>query len=346
MRPEESKFSRKISTLKGKNYKLKKKIEQEEPPADLDIDSLQAEWDKNEEAMATLTAERTVISDKIKVLFDQRDTLSASLERYASKGFLRGDFGISYTDSKKVSHRINEALYWTVIMNLIAIFLAYLISIPLGVNSAIWKTKGRKLIDNVNTTVLFVLYSLPNFWIGTLLLIFLTTSEYGEWLDWFPSSGAQDLELRDDPNASWFTKLLDVAHHLVLPVFCIMYGSLAYLSRQMRGAMLGVVRQDYIRTARAKGLSERRVIWKHAFRNSLFPIITMFGSVFPRALSGAIAIEMIYAIPGMGYLLLMSITARDWPVVFAIVMLIAVMAMIGNLIADILYAMVDPRVTY
>jgi len=133
---------------------------------------------------------------------------------------------------------------------------------------------------------------------------------------------------------------------LALPVFCITYGSLAYLSRQMRGAMLGVVRQDYIRTARAKGLSERKVIWKHAFRNSLFPIITLFGSVFPRALSGAIAIEMIYAIPGMGYLLLMSITARDWPVVFAIVMLIAVMAMIGNLIADILYAMVDPRVTY
>ena len=110
--------------------------------------------------------------------------------------------------------------------------------------------------------------------------------------------------------------------------------------------MSAVIKQDYIRTARAKGLKERKVIWKHAFRNSLFPIVTLFSSVFPRSLSGSIAIEMIYTIPGMGYLLLLSIISRDWPVVFAIVMLVAIMTMIGNLIADILYAAIDPRVTY
>ncbi|MBL4650915.1 MAG: ABC transporter permease, partial [Aureispira sp.] len=112
------------------------------------------------------------------------------------------------------------------------------------------------------------------------------------------------------------------------------------------GSMLGVIRQDYIRTARAKGLSENKVVSKHAFRNSLFPIITLFSSVFPRALSGSIAIELIYAIPGMGQLVLMSITSRDWPVVFTIVMFAAILTMIGNLIADILYAIVDPRVSF
>ena len=114
----------------------------------------------------------------------------------------------------------------------------------------------------------------------------------------------------------------------------------------MLGSRLGVLRQDYFRTARAKGLNERKVIWKHAFRNALFPIITMFSSVFPRALSGSIAIELIYAIPGMGQLVLSSITARDWPIVFTVVMLVAILTMIGNLIADILYAIVDPRLSY
>jgi peptide/nickel transport system permease protein len=210
----------------------------------------------------------------------------------------------------------------------------------------VWKIKGHKRKDAINTTVLFILYSLPSFWIGTLLLVFFTTAEYSPMLDWFPTSGAQDLELARDPNTTWWAKVLDAAHHLVLPIFCITYGSLAYLSRQMRGAMLGVLRQDYIRTARAKGLNEHKILWKHAFRNALFPIITMFSSIFPRAISGSIAIELIYAIPGMGQLVLSSIVARDWPVVFTVVMLVAILTMIGNLIADILYAIVDPRLSY
>jgi peptide/nickel transport system permease protein len=209
-----------------------------------------------------------------------------------------------------------------------------------------WKLRGRKLIDNINTTILFVMYSLPSFWIGTILLVFFTTAEYGEWLDWFPTSGAQDFKLKEDPNASEWVKFLDILHHLTLPIFCITYPALAYLSRQMRGSMLGVVRQDYIRTAWAKGLSEGKVVWKHAFRNSLFPIITLFSSVFPRALSGSIAIEMIYAVPGMGWTVLTSITSRDWPLVFTVVMFAAILTMIGNLIADILYALVDPRVSF
>ena len=300
---------------------------------------LQFEIDSLEEIKADIAAE-------ILILFEQKKVVAKRATNYASKGILRWDFGRSYIDNKKVSEKIATALYWTMIINIISIFIAYLISIPLGIKSAIWKQKGKTILDNINTTILFVLYSLPNFWIGTLLLVFFTTSEYASWMDLFPSSGAQDFTLANNPNVSTFTKVMDILHHLCLPIFCISYVSIAYLSRQMRGSMSAVIKQDYIRTARAKGLKERKVIWKHAFRNSLFPIVTLFSSVFPRSLSGSIAIEMIYTIPGMGYLLLLSIISRDWPVVFAIVMLVAIMTMIGNLIADILYAAIDPRVTY
>lgn len=202
------------------------------------------------------------------------------------------------------------------------------------------RAKGY-LIDNISTAVLFVLYSLPSFWIGTIFIVFLTTPEYG--MDFFPTGVGLD-PLPDD--AAWYTRLTQTGYELILPIFCMTYGSFAFLSRQMRGSMLGVVRQDYIRTAKAKGLSQDKIIWKHSFRNSLFPIITVFSSVFPRALSGSIAIELIYNIPGMGKLALLSITARDWPVVFTITMFAALLTMIGNLIADMLYAVVDPRVSY
>ena len=201
-------------------------------------------------------------------------------------------------------------------------------------------------MDNMSTTVLFILYSLPSFWIGTLLIVFFTTKNYGMMYDWFPTSGVQSMEVANNPDVSFSTKYLDILYHLFLPTFCITISSFAYLSRQMRGAMLGVLRQDYIRTANSKGLSEHKVIWKHAFRNSLFPIITLFSSVFPRALSGAIAIELIYNIPGMGVLVLKAIGERDWPIVFTVAMLAAILTMIGNLIADILYAVVDPRISF
>ena len=181
-----------------------------------------------------------------------------------------------------------------------------------------------------------------NFWIGTLLLVFFFW--YAAWMDLFPSSGPQDFALANNPNASTFTKVMDILHHCVYR-FCISYVSFAYLSRQMRGSMSAVIKQDYIRTARAKGLKERKVIWKYAFQIH-FSDHHFIQFCFPQSLSGSIAIEMIYTIPGMGYLLLLSIISRDWPVVFAIVMLVAIMTMIGNLIADILYAVIDPRVTY
>lgn len=342
--PQKRSLNNSISKLKGRNYAIQQELDSARTNAS--PDSLRQVFATNELQIEEYLKDQNNLAASLKILSSERDSLSANLTRYASKGFLRGDFGLSYIDRKQVSIKIKDALYWTLIMNFFAILISYLISIPLGVKSALWKLKGKKTIDNISTTILFILYSLPSFWIGTILLVFFTTAEYSEMLDWFPTSGAQDLDLAEDPNATTWMKFIDVVHHLTLPIFCITYGSFAYLSRQMRGSMLGVIRQDYIRTARAKGLSETKVVWKHAFRNSLFPIITLFSSVFPRALSGSIAIELIYAIPGMGQLVLMSITLRDWPVVFTIVMFAAILTMVGNLIADILYAIVDPRVSF
>ena len=251
--------------------------------------------------------------------------------------FLRGDFGVAYTDGRPVADKIKDALHWTLVINGIAILLAYLLSIPLGVFSAVHKdTFGDRLV----TVFLFVLYSLPVFWIATLLVIFLTTPEYG--MDIFPTMGLGDLP----KTAPFWDRFVERGAHLILPVFCITYGSLAFISRQMRGGMLDVLQQDYIRTARAKGLGNRAIIWKHAFRNALFPIITLFASIFPAALAGSVVIEVIFNIPGMGKLTIDAINGRDWPVVYTVLMFSAILTMIGILIADILYKLLDPRVSF
>lgn len=251
--------------------------------------------------------------------------------------FLQLDFGRSYIDGRPVADKMADALRWTIVINLVAIFFAYLISIPLGVFSAVWKDST---FDRSSTLVLFILYSLPNFWIATMLVIFFTTPEYG--MDWFPSLGVGNLP----PDAPFWERLLDAAEHLILPIFCLTYGALAFISRQVRGGMLNVIRQDYIRTAWAKGLNARQVIWKHAFINALFPIITMFATLFPAVFAGSVVIEYIFNIPGMGGLTVGAIFQRDWPVVYTILMLATMLTMAGILIADLLYALVDPRVSY
>lgn len=253
--------------------------------------------------------------------------------------FIVGDFGISYKTLRPVASEIKDAIFWTFIMMILSIFVAYLTAIPLGVFSA--KNRGLRF-DKITTLTLFMLYSLPSFWIATMLVVFFTTPEYGSWTDLFPSIGLGDLP----SDAPFWSRFWETASHLILPVLCISYNSLAFISRQMRGGMINVIQQDYIRTARAKGLDENQVIWKHAFRNSLFPIITLFANVFPAALAGSVVIEVIFNIPGMGKLTLASIFEQNYPVVFAILMLAAVMTMVGMLVADILYSVADPRVSF
>ena len=256
---------------------------------------------------------------------------------YWLSNFLSGNFGISFKDSRPVMDKIKEHLPWTLYINLMAIFFAYLLSVPLGVYSAVYKNSQ---FDKWITFCLMLLFSLPVFWAGTMLVNFFTTPEYG--LKWFPSIG-----LPSFPEAATiWEKLWLSTPSLILPVFCLTYGALAFITRQMRSSMLEALQQDFIRTARAKGLSERTVIWKHAFKNSLFPLITIFGSVLPAAFAGSVIVEHIFNITGMGWLMLRSIQAGDWPVVYAILMITAILTMLGILIADILYAIIDPRVRF
>jgi len=248
---------------------------------------------------------------------------------------IKGDFGTSLKDGRQVSSKIREAVSWTLLLNITAILLAYLLSVPIGVYCAVHQ--GSKT-DRILTMLLFGLDSMPNFWMASLLIIFFTTPEYG--MDFFRVLGP--LSLSSD--AGIWERLFSSFTEMILPVFCLTYGVLAYISRQVRTSMINALKQDYIRTARAKGLTARQVIWKHAFRNALFPLITMFASVFPAALAGSVVIEYIFNIPGMGQLMIKSIYSDDWPVIYTILMLASLLTMIGILVADMLYAVADPRV--
>lgn len=253
---------------------------------------------------------------------------------WSSAGFVRGDFGKSYRDRRPVGSVIWDAIQYTFLISVISMFLTYLIAIPLGVFSA--KNSGG-WGDQIVTTVLFVLYSLPSFWVAVMAIMYFGG---GDYFDIFPPYFSPDLD------GSFFSDVKELFKYLVLPLMCWTYGSLAYLSRQMRGGMLTVLSQDYIRTAKAKGLDDRSVTWKHAMRNSMLPIITIFASVFPLAISGGLVLEIIFSIPGMGKLAYEAVVARNYPIVFAVMMFSAILTLIGYLVADILYAVVDPRISY
>ncbi|HQV76935.1 MAG TPA: ABC transporter permease subunit [Chitinophagales bacterium] len=250
--------------------------------------------------------------------------------------FMVGDFGISYQDEKPVKTVIWEAVRWTVLLSFISIFLTYLIAIPLGIVSA--ANKGN-LKDQTISTSLFILYSLPSFWVATLLIMFFGG---GDFFNLFPSFGVP----QPAENMSFFSKFTNYVWHLTLPVICYTYGGLAFISRQMRGAMVNSLSQDYVRTARAKGLDEDVVLWKHAIKNSLLPIITLFANVFPLAISGSVVLELIFSIPGMGKTAYEALVARNYPIVYTVVMFSAILTLVGYLVADILYAVVDPRISY
>jgi len=248
-----------------------------------------------------------------------------------------GEFGNSFVDNRPVMSKILERLPITATISLIVIALIYMIAIPIGIYSA---ARQYSFIDRFTTFLLFVLYSLPSFWIATMAIVFLANVEY---LKIFPTSGLYTL---GSDNWGFFEKLWDRAQHLFLPVICSALASFAFLSRQMRGSMLEVIRQDYIRTARAKGLKEKTVILKHALRNSLIPVITLLGGIFPALISGSVIVESIFSIPGMGQLAFQALISRDYPLIMAELVLAAVLTMVGLLLVDIMYAIVDPRIAF
>ena len=255
------------------------------------------------------------------------------------KGLIRGDFGISYIDGQPIADKIWQKVWISFGLSLVSIFLAYLISIPIGIYSAYKKDSA---VDKGMSLILFILYSMPSFFVGTLLLLQFANPDN---LSWFPVSGIQDPTLFDS-NWSMWMKFKHRLPFLILPIITYTYGSFAFLSRIMRVGMIDIVSQDYIRTARTKGLGEGKVILKHALSNSLLPVITVFSAIFPMAIGGSIIIEMIFSIPGMGLEIYNSLLNYDYPMIITVFTLSGFLTMVGYLVADLLYAVVDPRISY
>ncbi len=226
----------------------------------------------------------------------------------------------------------------TLKLNLISIVLIYLFAVPIGIYSAI---HHRSLCERGLTLFLFLLYSMPTFWVALLLLVFFAGDTF---VNWFPVGGLSPATYATW-GVSYWRILFETSLHYVLPVICLTYGSLAGLSRYARVGMLEVIRQDYVRTARAKGLSEWTVIMKHALRNGLIPLITLFAGLLPGLVAGSIIVEYIFSIPGMGSLSILALTSRDKPLMMALFSMAAILTLIGILISDLLYAVVDPRIS-
>jgi peptide/nickel transport system permease protein len=253
---------------------------------------------------------------------------------------LRGDLGKTFFGEKDVWEELKPRLVVTVSLEVAAFFLIFLFAIPAGIYSA-WRPES--LADRATSFVMFVLYSLPSFWVATMLIILFGNKEEPFLGISFPVAGLRDDRLVD-PGA--FETAKDVLLHCFLPVICLSYGSLAYVSRYMRAGMLEVIRQDYVRTARAKGLPEKSVVLKHALRNGLFPVVTLAASMLPVIVGGSIIVETIFSIPGMGAYSIEAIRLREYHVLMVIFLLTGVMELAAILAADLLYAVLDPRISY
>lgn len=251
---------------------------------------------------------------------------------------LRGDFGISFKDRRPVSDKLRERVPVTLLISVLTILITYLIAIPLGIYSSV---RSGTLFDQLSTVMVFMLYSLPVFWVGTLIIIYFCGGDH--WA-WFPPGGLRSLDY--DPAWPWWRKLGDYSHHLAMPVACSTYTTFAALSRYMRTSMLENAQQDYVRTARAKGLRERVVILKHILRNSLIPIVTILAGILPALIGGSVIIETIFSIPGLGQLGYQAVLARDYPVVMALFAVASVLTLVGILLADLGLAVVDPRISF
>lgn len=254
------------------------------------------------------------------------------------ENLLRFDFGVSHVDKQPVMGKILSKLQYSLCLSVPSVILAYIISVPLGVFSAV---KQNSLYDKACAVVLFMLYSLPSFFVATVLLYFF--SQGGDCIKMFPAGGFQSPNAE---NMTYMGQIGDILWHIVLPLICMTYGSFASLSRYARTGMLDVIRSDYVRTARAKGLSEFVVVVKHAMRNGMIPIITLLGTLLPVIIGGSVIIEYIFGIPGMGQLSIASIYNRDYNMIMGIQLISAILVLIGILISDLLYALVDPRISF
>lgn len=248
---------------------------------------------------------------------------------------IRLDFGRSFSDDRPVLDKILERIPITLIINIFSLVFILMVAIPLGVRSAI---KANGPFDKTVTVLVFLGFAMPTFWLALVLM-----NLFGINLGWLPISGIKSLDFE---YLGLWQKIIDLSRHLILPIFVSSIGGLAGISRYMRSSILETLNQPYIYTARAKGLPEKQVIYKHALRNAVLPIVTILGLSIPGLLGGSVIFESIFAIPGIGRLFYEAVMMRDYPLIMAEVVLGAVLTMLGNLIADISYAYVDPRIRY
>lgn len=251
------------------------------------------------------------------------------------KGLISLDLGRSFApDRRPVWEKIKERLPVTLLINVLSMVIIFLVAIPLGVASAV---REGSLFDRITTVFVFIGYAMPGFWLALLLMMLLG-------IKWhlLPISGLHSLMGYE--KLSFWGKVMDWAKHLALPLFVSAFGGLAGLSRFMRSSMIEALRQDYIITARAKGLPERTVVYKHALRNALLPVITILGLSIPGLVGGSVIFESIFSIPGIGQLMWQAVMARDYPVIMGNLVIVSVLTLLGNLVADICYALADPRI--
>jgi peptide/nickel transport system permease protein len=246
---------------------------------------------------------------------------------------VRFDFGSSFKDDVPVGRKIRDRIGNSILLNGCSLALILLIAVPLGVLSAV---KQGTWVDRGVGVFVFVGFSVPTFWVALLLMIL-----FGLQLGWLPISGLHSLDYEE---MGFLARRWDMARHLILPVLVSSFTGLAGLSRYVRNGLLDVIRQDYIRTARAKGLPETQVIFKHALRNALIPVITILGLSLPDLIGGSFIFETIFAYPGMGRLGFEAVMSRDYPVVMAVGTLAALLTLMGNFLADVAYRWADPRI--
>src|SRR3989454_498371 len=249
---------------------------------------------------------------------------------------VRFDFGRSFAPhGRPVLTMIAERLPITLLLNIVEMLIIVTMAVPVGALSA---TRQYSAFDKVTTIFVFIGFATPDFWLALLLMIL-----FGVQLGWLPISGLRSM------NAEYLTfwaQQVDFLSHLLLPITVATFGGLAGFSRYMRQSMLEVVRQDYIQSARAKGLAERVVIGKHALRNAMLPIVTILGLSLPGLIGGSVIVESIFAIPGMGQLMVQSVFQRDYPVIMGNLVIVSTLTLVANLIADVCYALVDPRIRF
>ncbi|HTY44641.1 MAG TPA: ABC transporter permease [Patescibacteria group bacterium] len=247
----------------------------------------------------------------------------------------RFDFGRSFTDDRLVRDKIIERVPLTLAINILSLVFIFALAIPIGVRSSL---RPSGVFDKGMTFLVFFGFAVPTFWLALLCM-----NLFGIQLGWLPISGIKSLDFE---YFGFWQRCLDVCRHLVLPVAVSSIGGLAAITRYMRSSMGEALQQPYIYAARAKGLPRRQVVYKHALRNALLPIVTILGLSIPGLLGGSVIFETIFSLPGVGRLFYEAVMMRDYNLIMAEVVLVAVLTMLGNLIADIAYAYVDPRIRY